>query len=72
MSCVKMINRNGSIVVVDEHNAVVRNRAEFYCLSTDPKPANADNMDFLMEADTGKIFLYNADADEWLPLFPNS
>ena len=42
---------------------------EFYCLSTDTKPAETDyaigNADILLEIDTGKVYLYDADGREW-------
>ncbi len=42
---------------------------EFYCLSTDTKPTEADyaigNADILLEIDTGSVFLYDADGKQW-------
>lgn len=42
---------------------------EFYCLSTDTKPTEADyeigNGDILLEIDTGNVYLYDADGKEW-------
>jgi hypothetical protein len=42
---------------------------EFYCLSTDTKPTETDyaigNADLLLEIDTGTVYLYDADGQEW-------
>ena len=42
---------------------------EFYCLSTDTKPAETDyaigNADILLEIDTGNVYLYDADGQAW-------
>lgn len=39
-----------------------------YCLSTDTKPDYAENATALMEMDTGKVFLWDAENETWLPL----
>lgn len=42
---------------------------EYYCLSTDTKPTEENyrigNGDLLLEIDTGSVFLYDADGQEW-------
>ena len=39
----------------------------YYCLSTDTKPTDRiGNGDVLIEMDTGKVYLYDADGAEWL------
>lgn len=44
-----------------------RQNRVFYCLSTDTKPTGwVGNGDVLIEMDTGKVFLYDAEGAEWL------
>lgn len=43
-----------------------RQNRVFYCLSTDTKPTGVGNGDVLIEMDTGKVYLYDADGAEWL------
>ena len=39
---------------------------EWYCLSTDTKPTeNVGNGDVLVEIDTFKMYLFDADGEEW-------
>ena len=42
---------------------------EFYCLSTDDKPTEEDykigNADILLEIDTAKVYLYDAEGNAW-------
>ena len=41
--------------------------AEYYGLSTDTKPTDGvDNGAFFVEMDTGKLYLFDAEGDEWL------
>lgn len=40
----------------------------FYGLSTDDKPTGTGNGSFFLEMDTGKAYLFNADASEWIEL----
>lgn len=44
-----------------------RQNRVFYCLSTDTKPTGwCGNGDVLIEMDTGKVYLYDAEGAEWL------
>ena len=43
-----------------------KKQAVYYCLSTDTKPSLAGNGDVLIEMDTDKVYLYDADGAEWL------
>jgi len=39
---------------------------EYYGLSTDTKPTeNVGNADLFMEIDTGDVFLFDADGNQW-------
>ena len=41
-------------------------RSWYYCLSTDTKPKQGvENADGLTEMDTGKVFLFDYDSQDW-------
>ncbi len=40
----------------------------YYATSSDDKPT-AENGNMLVEADTGKVYIYNAEEPEWVEMF---
>lgn len=41
------------------------NYREGTCLSTDTKPTNWDNGSILLEINTSKVFIYDAENEQW-------
>ena len=63
----EVIHVTGGGQVSYHANGTKTNRSEFYCKSSDPKPnEGVENADILYEMDTGKCYLYDADAHTWL------
>jgi len=51
----------------DRHNTARPDAPHtYYGLSTDEKPADANNSSRYIEMDTGKVFFFDADGAEWL------
>ena len=44
------------------------NEMELYCLSTDEKPTDVPNSVPIMEMDTGKVSIFDADNKKWWPI----
>ena len=64
----KVVHANGT-QVSSHSSGKITNRAEFYCLATDPRPTDGvQNADILIEMDTGKVFIFDADNKLWREL----
>lgn len=58
---------NATLIAIEDGNAVYI--ANLYGTSTDSKPtAGYANGSTFLEVDTGKIYLFNEDASEWVEL----
>lgn len=56
-----------TVKVRDIHSDTLRDKEEFYGLSTDEKPIDdAHNADIFYEMDTGKVFMFDEDNKQWL------
>ncbi len=57
----------GSADRLDEHGNPIR-IVDAYCLSTDTKPTTWENGSTLLEMDTSKVYMYDADNETWREL----
>ena len=60
-----MINITSFNKVYDSVQKTYNNHREGTCLSTDTKPTNWDNGSILLEINTSKVFIYDAENEQW-------
>lgn len=56
------------ISMIDNNATYTTKHSEGFCLSTDEKPTDWANGSILIEMDTSKIYVYDADNTQWREL----
>lgn len=51
---------------MEKLNGQIVYRVQGKCLSSDTKPTNVANGSMLLEMDTGKVLMFDADGEAWL------
>lgn len=63
----KVITANGDEIAVGADGSL-RPVATYYGMSSDPKPLeDVNDADRYLEKDTKKLFIFDADGNQWLP-----
>ena len=60
-----MINITSFNRAYDSVQKTYNNHREGTCLSTDTKPTDWDSGSILMEIDTSKVYIYDAENEQW-------